>query len=431
MTTPSPTISIGEKIKLIRIAKGLSQENLAQAISRSTTFISRLEKNDAELDNKTLEAIKKYLEIEKAPLTEYELELYGSRIWAWNDLVSARRMGEAKALQEELAPILDLHYEVELNMLYRMVLTRMLFTENNFPAAKEQLAAVEASLNEVSTDALYLYHRNKGTLFQGYGDYKKSLKHLLQALEFNDDKLRQDTMLLLAIGHVYSMLGRPLNAMIYLERTKREYTSGMARQLLYGIDLHLALIYVLLGELDKAKTILELTLKQARSFNDEPFIGDALASLGVIHSRLGDHKASIEYSDEALIYFQDKQGQENNYITILANKAESLFQLKDYAGFEEVLNQSKAFAKGDEWQTIQIETVRHMTNLKDISSIDYLESISIPSYRAKGSAYITVILDVCKTLESHYRKKRATRKADAIAKIIRDIYEEMVFGPVE
>ncbi|MCL2362825.1 MAG: helix-turn-helix transcriptional regulator [Defluviitaleaceae bacterium] len=425
MTTP-PT-SIGEKIKLIRTAKGFSQENLGKAISKSTTFISRLEKNDAELDNKTLEAIKKYLEIEKAPLTEHELELYRNRIWAWNDLVSARRMDDVKALQEELIPILDLHYEVELNMLYKMVLTRVLFTESNLPAAEEHLATVEANLDEASTDVLYLYHRNKGTLFSFYGNQKNSLQHSLQALEHNNDKLRQDTQLIFAIGHTYSMLGKPINALLYLERAKREYTSDLSRQLLNIIDGCLSVIYVLFGEFDKAKKITELALVRAKSYNDQLTTGDVLSALGTINLKLGNYKASVEYCDEALIFLKDKQGQEDTYLNTLATKALGLFQLKDYTGCDDVLNQGKALAKGDEWQTMQIEATRHFTTLNDSNSIDYLESVALPIYRAKGSGFIMMALGICKTLESHYRKKRATRKADAIAKIMRDIYEEMFF----
>ena len=104
-------LHIGEKIRQIRVAKGLSQDNLAYATGKSKAHISRLERGDSEIDDKTLAAIKEFLELPGAPLLEQELEVFRIRLWGWNELVSSRRTDEVIAQQKELSHITLLPFE--------------------------------------------------------------------------------------------------------------------------------------------------------------------------------------------------------------------------------------------------------------------------------------------------------------------------------
>ncbi|MCL2362197.1 MAG: helix-turn-helix transcriptional regulator [Defluviitaleaceae bacterium] len=430
--TVSPTLSIGEKIKEIRRTRGFSQENLANAIGRSITFISRLENNDAELDNKTLEAIKEYMGIEKAPLLELELELYRNRLWTWSELLYTGRWSDAEALQEELSPILYLHYEHELVMLYKMILSRRLLHERDYSTVEEYLCTVESALEETSMDIRFLFHRHKSELVGVRYDHVNCLSHALKALEIGDENQIQDTRLVCHIGRCYINLGQLINALQYLERARREFSPELPQQFLCMVDTMTTHIYLHLGELDKAKKVLDITIIRAKGLNDKPAISLAQYMMGLVCYRMGNFKECIEFFDEALTFFQDAPdaiGVKTNHIGILIGKAYGLFALKDYSGFDDALSQAQTLAEGDEGLLIQVVGVRHLATLNDSSSIDYLESVAIPFYRANGGRFIMAALDACKALEAYYRKKRATKKADAIAIIIRDIYEEMIFGP--
>ena len=106
-------LAIGEKIRHVREAKGLSIENMADAIGSSKSSISRFERGDIEFSTETLIAMRKFLGIEKAPLMEHELDTYKNRIRVWMEYIITGRFADAKALQEEMSKILDNGYIVD------------------------------------------------------------------------------------------------------------------------------------------------------------------------------------------------------------------------------------------------------------------------------------------------------------------------------
>jgi len=426
MNNPTP-LHLGEKIRQIRVAKGLSQENLAHATGKSKAHISRMERGSSDIDDKTLAEIKKYLEIEKAPLHDYELEVYKTRIWAWNELVNNRRMDTAKSVQEELSLILDLPFEIELNVLYKMVKCKILALEYNAPAVDALLNEAEAYLDQVSSDALYLYHRARGSQFYIKHEYKIALAHYLQALEHNDHELRPDAILLLNTGNCYASMGRHIVGLEYFARAKREYRGDQSNQIAYAIDTALACSYQTIGEFDRARKIFESALVQARGVSDRLWTGQLLANLCKVNLLMGNYEEAVKISEETLMYM-DEIG-DMAYAHFLQNRALSMKELKDYAGCEEVLKQAEAFAKVNERFAIDAETLRHLLTPQEGASASYLESVSLPFYRSCGGWMILFTLEICEILESQYRKRGAARKADAIAIISRDIYKGMIFGP--
>jgi len=69
-----------------------------------------------------------------------------------------------------------------------------------------------------------------------------------------------------------------------------------------------------------------------------------------------------------------------------------------------------------------------MMNLKDAQSAIYLETVAIPGL--KGTNYNEMALEICDTLETHYRKQRSKMKALEVAAMHRDILKDMLFGDV-
>jgi len=340
-------------------------------------------------------------------------------------------------MQEELAQILELPFEQELHMIYIMIAARMQSAEGNVREIEGQLNKVERNLENASNDVLYLYHRNKGT-FEYANDIHTCLSHYLQALDYNDNKLRPDITLLYAIGTCYSHINRPIIAMRYLERAKNEYKGDLSNMVLNAIDNALADCYIFLGEPEKALTLLTTSLMQARSYGNDLTTIMTLLTLGHVNYKLKNYKESIENNDEVFTLSYHKlewpkpQGALNNCVWALVRKAKCLIALTTFAGCTDVLNKAREVAKDDQKSIIEIETARHMMTPNDSASLNYLETVSLPYYRnydAMGVEFIIDTLELCDTLETVYRKRRAAKKADAIVNIIRGIYKEIIYGP--
>jgi len=422
----STPLHLGEKIRQIRVAKGLSQENLAYAIGKSKSHMSRLERGESEFDDEMLEATKKYLGIEKSPLLPFELEMFRSRIWYWNELAHNHRWDEAKAVREELSHILDLPYERELTLLYKMIEARMLFKENDDPAVEERLSYVEGFLNEASTDVLYLYHRVKGTLLYSI-DHKNAMKHFLLALEYNNNEQRPDVALLVLIGYTCTYAGKLLQATRYFERYIQEYRGDRTHALLCQAEHYLAICYAVSGELDEAKKLFESSLAKARNTRAKTLLGQALADMGYINARMGNYKAAHDFYNDALQYFQESSVL---YVMALTLKAAYLIELNDYDACKSILDEAKTLAENNEELLIFIEATRHEMTLNDKQSTDYLETVAIPFYISRGGIdYLDAAVRLCDKLEAQYLKRGAARKADAIARISRDIYKRLIYGP--
>ena len=424
------TLSFGEKIKQIRIAKGLKQENLAEAINTSRPFVSRLESGEAKYDDRMLAAIKAFYGIEEAPLFDHELEDYTNRLWVWNDFVHANNLHEAKAMQSRMSSILELPFEHDLTLLYLMIETRILFKEGNLEAGEERLTTAAALLDDASTEALHLYHRNMGYLFLTKREYKTSLRHYLQSLDYEANNTKQEADILANIGLLYYCIGKPWQAITYYGQANWAYSLGRTNTLDARINNGIATCYVFVGEFDKAEKIFKDALIRAKRTNSVYEMGTASVNLTNLYLKKGDIETALKVCNQALSLLKN----DSLYVYALANKAFCLIETKDFAGCKEAIKQGKELVKDNENLTILFETITHASTLDNSESIDYLENFAIPHYKnadVDDGGGIYQALDICNMLEAYYRKKRNMRKAKDIAVIGRDIAMEMFFGGVE
>ncbi|MCL2406256.1 MAG: helix-turn-helix transcriptional regulator [Defluviitaleaceae bacterium] len=439
-------LSIGKKIKNIRTAKGISQENMARAIKSSQSYIHRIEQGQAECSADMLAAIRKFLEIEKTPLLKDELSIYRHRIWAWDSLLNNNRLAEANDIQAELSSILDLPFERDLYLLFTMMQAKQLIKERNVYGAEAVMNEIDVIEDSPSKEALYMYHRNKGTIYTFRGEKKKGLKHQLLAHDLaNNDIITDGAMLSAEIGVQYLGLGRPYQAMMHLERAYSESYGGSAHFMRSHISTMLAATYMSLGEYRKARELFYASLEQAKSVSNSVQLGYALLNTGLYEIKSGNYEEGIEICNQALAHYQSANQEDKFYVTnkgfsnnphvkiVLFNKSLGLLKLKEFAQCQEVLAQGKALADddGDEKAGMMFETLRCFATLSDSESEKYIENTAIPFFRAGDGFDKLMILDLCKDLEAHYKKKRAKTKALAIAAIARDIYEEMFIGEID
>ena len=430
---------IGEKIRQIRVAKGLSLENVANGIGRSIAAISRFERGEVGLDDTVLAKIKKYLEIENAPLFDHELEVFRAQLWACDDLISSSREAEAKTLQDKLAVILNLPFEGEQYVMYKLIISRLLLIESNASTIEKDLNVVEENLNTAESflsnartnhDVSYMYYRLKGVCCMYRGDLENGLTNCLKALEHASDKA--DQSLLNTIGYGYMLLGKNIIAIAYFERAK-SINRNWCYERENDIEIGLANCYYLMYQFDKAKEFYDSALARARANNNTGTKGVALVAMGNYYLQVGNYTEGVRYIDEAIISLRSANNDDaylkDRHISALLVKAQCLVALKTYTGVEELLKQTEALAGGDEGVIIEIEATRHLMTLKNNNhhSAEYLERVALPYYRKKLPGGYMEALNLCDMLENHYRKKGTKRKADDIAILSRDIYRDILY----
>jgi len=418
------TLSLGEKIREVRKAQGLSQENLAKAINCTISTVSRIERGQLECTPEMLVGIRKELGVEKAPLLDDERDVFVKRIWMWSDLILARRYDEAKTLQQEMQIIQRLPYEVDLNLLFKMLEVRTLFKDKEISKAAERLDEAAQQKSQMSKETLQLYYRNKGVLASRNYDNKGSIKYFIKAIDIGSEIFKSDLPSMLHnVAICYSNLSKFHYAIAYLERAKNAYIDDRTRSLFSEINVSLAEYYRKTGNLQKSKLLTEETLVNARSMNDNLVIYCCLQNLAQISLEREDFEEAVKQYDGIINFVNDKDDLRQEMLYLLYGKAYPLFRLKRFDDFEKALSEGLNLTKDFDMGTIMFKSLKHLTTIHEAASQDYIENISIPAQ--VNANYLTSALRYCDKLEEHYKKKGATKKALQIAAMARDIYKEM------
>ena len=420
--------ALGERIRQIRDAKGMSIETLAQEINSNKSTVSRMERGETSVSAENMAKIRKALDIEDAPLLENELEPYTSRIWVWYDMISADRLVEAKAMQGEMQVITHLPYEHNLIGIYMMTEARLLAKSGNPTGMEERLNQVEQYLNNASKELLHIYHRNMGYFLTATvaskSKPKEALKHNLKALEYENDHIKADAQIYLNIGAGYYLVCDPVQSIIYLERAQRIMEPGrlnLASAYIYG---KLASTYTDMGKFATARRLLGTCIAVGKSLNADFILSYALKIMAKISIREEKHDEALEYILQA-----EKHTKDHPYMltVVLIDKADILYKLKRTDESKALMTQIKA--QGNEEYNYAIDIQEHRHNINNSDSAKYLETVIIPTLIAeKNGESMFRALDICKELEAHYLKKNAKTKAMAIAVVARDIYAELFTG---
>ncbi|MCL2361439.1 MAG: helix-turn-helix domain-containing protein [Defluviitaleaceae bacterium] len=424
MKSPSK-LTLGQKLKMIRDIKGFTQGFVAQKIKRNTMYVSRLESGQADCSNTMLVEIKKAMQIENAPLLEHELIVYRNRLIVCNDLLNAGRTYDAREAYINLFPLYILSYEQDLAFLHSMTEVRLLFQENNFLAGEERLIAAEAYLDKIGNDGFHLYHYNKAKLYIYNCDNKNALRHLLKAHAIKSDDFRNEIQLLLDIGICYCDMGRPLLAIVYLERVSILTRDERCSSFQAYINLALAASYFSINELTRAKNLYENAILYMRAINDTKMLCDSLGNLGMLYCFMGNPEDGLALCNEALIYYNDLHlEQQLLYERLLISRAWCLLKLKAHLQCKDVLMEGRDLTGGK--LGIMFDALGHLMTLDEISSTDYIETVAIPFFGKSDFVNRYYAIHFCDILESHYVKRKSLKKAKIIASISRDIYKEML-----
>jgi len=428
------SLRLNEKIKQIRRAKGLSQAAVAEAIDRSEMHISRIERGEIECKGELLETIKRVLGIENAPLSEQEVEVYEGRLWILNDLLNANRVHEAREMVNTMPGILDLPFEKNLIFIYRMHESRLTYKELNPAKGLEILEDAEALLKEMddnaNIEALHLYYRNKAYYTGSSHRFKEAIEYYLKALSYESNKLQFDPAIYVALALSYYNIGKPYFALLYCMKAMENKNFDITNPTYLRIQSTYARCLFNIGLISEAIKMLEDMVAKTKTYNDamsKNIISQAFITLIDCYIGKGDYDKALTLCEEALTNTK-KENNTGSYLQCLAMKILCAMKFKQHKQCIKLIKEGLTIAQEDSQESyiMWFKSLNCLVNLKDASSVDFLENEAIPFFRDAG--LFPYVLTICRYLEEYYKKNRSKIKALNIVAIIRDIYQEIHYS---
>ena len=408
-------LTVGEKIKQIRKAKGYSQENLAHDINVSTSTICRIEQGMAVVNGDILKTIKKALGVESAPLLPGEGEGFKERLYIWHKLILDGHLVEARTLQKGLSDITALPFESDLATLYQLFDISLLLAEQNY--AEAEILLCNLNTNEMNQENQYHFYYNMGWVYMCIGEdrAKEPLDFLLKAYEIQE---KPDGSLCYRIARCLTRLGQPFSSMAMLDNAYKAYNDNKTTTTSLDLDNKMALNCIDIGDTVRAKEILEKCLANARKISHERYIAVILHNIGSAYAKEKNWETAYDYFLEADEYFNKTQ---SDFVNIYY-KARCLVALRRFAQCKELLSQGLESA--NEYYNVMFNSINHLITIREYASHEYLETVTIPYLVNRYN--ITDALDYCEILEEFHENRGSTKKALELAKIQRDIYKRMI-----
>jgi len=419
-------LSIAQKFREIRKTKGLTQEDLANALGCSAAKISIVVSDKGQYTDDDIKTLRKFLDVEKAPLTDGELTNFKQRLYSWRDLTRNGLLTEARVWQKELTIITELPFEPDLNITYRMFEVRLNMRERNIDFAEEMLKADEALIDDMTDENKYHFYFNMGSIHTYKDDFKTALDYYLKAKSLENSVYEKDPSLYFNLAICYSELGKYVLVITTLEQARNSFDYNKTSVAWIYIDNMLAMNYSRMGYILTAKRLLEECLEDARKAGNSLRIGYALHNYGCTCWKAKEFDKAIEYFDKASEYFT--KGSNKDYLENLYWKIRSLIDMKKTSASRALLQEARTIAGESDHYSLLFESLSHLLTINKDESLDFVENKTIP-YMIDKHEYFRV-LDYCGILEEVFEKrgKGCVGRLAKIIKINRDIIGEMSLG---
>jgi len=227
------------------------------------------------------------------------------------------------------------------------------------------------------------------------------------------------------IASCLAKLGFITSSILFLEDIRKLHSNVHATIPELSIDSMIALGFIQLGQLPKAKKLLEKCYKEVVNTNNEALLGIISHNFGCLYRKASDWNMSLEYLTKASAYFSKGS---SHYLENLYQRARCLVDMKCSSACTELLEEGTQLSKGNKSYSILFESVRCLISHNDNKSIEYLETVTMPYFLEIGENMTA--LDYCEFLREHYEKKCVVKKSGQMSEIARKIYKDMHDGGV-
>ncbi|MCL2405966.1 MAG: helix-turn-helix transcriptional regulator [Defluviitaleaceae bacterium] len=419
-----------QKIKLLRVAKGLSQAEFADAIYADQSKISKCENGldiytEIQLDN-----LKKFLGIKDMPLSDESTEVFNKKLRRLYENIRDGRAEEAKALHKEMARLVNLEpCDDNLPMLYRLHGAALhIYVRNDFDTAEKEMNYLKGKLEQdmMTDEHKYHYCFNMGALHTKRVRYEESLECFMQALEISkrvDFLTPKDIKRLhLGIASCYSYLSYPYRAIIYMLETRDLHKDSSVSIFDLHFDYLLALNYIRVNELERAEKLLGNCLIGAKSINNDEYIGMTLRNFGLLHIQSENWDKAIDYLNQSMGCFEKGS---TSYLRSLYDVVSCWAGMKKYAKAKRILDEAKNLYHNHDIYHIPFNALNDYVAVKSRISllnqpVEYIETVAIPHFEKTYDHYLAI--DYYKLLET-YNADKNVKKSLLMTDAIRKIYE--------
>ena len=420
-------LSMSEKIKLIRRAKDVTQQQLVQNLSITRSRLSQIENDEDyghdDVSSDTLMQIRKALNLEALPLTEAQREGYKADLAKWIDIITARKFEEAKEMRQKLFAITFAPFDEELNTFFSLIDCRLMINLGDISTVETILAAIESKyIDDLSPELLSYYYRNKSAVCTIRHQHQDALAFMTKAYKLMSN-VKQDAVVYYGMGVRNYNVGYMRRSIMFLEEAlklcKDEPVNVWERHIKYALVRN----YIGLKDLEDAAELLGKMHNEAQDSGDNQFLCDVLVQYGYMRRVSGYTPSAHGYLDEAMKYV-DKESEQ--YLEILYQKARCYIADGGFTVCEELLEEGKLLSKGNKHYAILFESLRHLTTLKKDESIEYLETVTLPHLLNEVPKYAPA-LEYCEFLQKYYEQKSigTIKKALETEKLITYILRKM------
>jgi len=427
-------LPLGEKLKQIRNARKLTQEQVGAFVKYTGSNISFIESGRITCDPEILPTIRKFLKVDKMPLFESERPSFKYELSKLYNHTSEREFEAANEIKKKLADIIYLPFDQELIALYELFICRLLLGEKKDEEAKAILNKYAPIEDEFTDELKYYYYNILGTLRFRVADYKEALAFYLKSQKLIKDDYDGIEPVYLNISTCLSRLGYTVSSVMFLEDIEK-ISKGRANFTGLHRDHKLAIEYINLGHLRRAKDLLDKCYINVKKVIDEKtsnnltdykiMYGAILHNYGCLYFKAADWNMAIKYLDQALDYFERKSVY---YLDVLCTKILCLIEMECPSKCRGLVAEGRELSQGNKYYTIMLESLEHLTTPNDIKSINYIETITLP-YFLEIQDNISALY-YCEFLRKQFEKKELSTKALQMSEIARTIYKDKVEGGV-
>jgi len=420
-------LSMGEKIKLIRHAKDVTQQQLVENLSITRSRLSQIENDEDyghdDVSSDTLMQIRKALNLEALPLTEAQREGFKADLAKWSDVITANKFEEAKEMRKKLSAITFAPFDEELNTFFNLIDCKLVLSLRDIPTAETILDTVANKyLGDLPPEFLGYYYRNKSMVCALHHQHQDALVFMTKAFKLMSN-VKQDAVDYYGMGVRNYNVGYIRRSIMFLEEALKLCANEPGSVWERYIKYDLVRSYIGLKDLDDAAELLDKMHKEAKDSGDNKFLCDVLIFYGYMRRVSGYTPSAHGYLNEAMEYV-DKESKQ--YLEVLYQKARCYIADGGITVCEELLEEGKRLSKDNKHATIMFDSLKHLTTLKKDESIEYLETVTLPHLLNEVQDY-PVALEYSKLLQKYYEQKSTgtIKKALETEKMITHIYERM------
>lgn len=302
-------------------------------------------------------------------------------MYVWRDQILHRNIDKAEDMLGELATILKLPYETELNLVFDMIQLSLMLrdkvTARSMELIEDSLVKTKNHIAQypVSNEVKYYYYCNKGFLEQHKGDYTAAVTTYKKAVYIENKDFEKDPSPYCNLALCYSSLGMSYKAVRLQLETYNLFDHNKMNVLSLRIDNNLAVDLMRIGDIEPALKLLDKALSKASNNSRKDYVSIALHNTGVAYLLLKDYEKALGYLDNASSYLIEGS---NSYFENLYSKIYCFIAMKKKDVFNKLLKQAKELSKDSEHFSLFFESLSHIVTLKESSSIEFITNKTIP-----------------------------------------------------